>query len=341
MKKVSICALAALFTLLAVSCAKTATEDEYFAYNRVLQAWINVNYPGVAPNDSGIFILEATPGTGRPVTDSGYVFAHYYSVDLKGDFQATNIDTLYERLYGRGVTYYSGSAIWQVDQGYIPGALNMLFKQMKEGGEVLMAVPVKMGKITTSAYTEFSESASDNLLYYVKIDRVVDDIKAYQDSILTEYSKKYFGGMDSLSDGFYFKLIGRRASSTEEDTLADETVHPLRYWGKRVVDGVMFDTNVKDTAKKFDLYSSSSSYDTLGVTRYSNITTMISSNAVIEGFSRAVHEMHLGDTVEVFFRSDLGYGIAGSGSSIPGYAPLFFRLYTDPDLGKDDDDDDE
>lgn len=336
MRKVSIFIFAAITVLTMASCAKSATEEDYYAYHRVLQAWINVNHPGVMPNDSGVFIINSKPGTGRPVTDSSYVFAHYWRSDLKGTYASTNIDTLYERLYGMGVTYYSGSDIWQVDQGYIPKGLEPIIKDMKEGGEVTLALPIDMSTISTSVYNAFSSSESDNVLYYIKIDRVVEDIYAYQDSILADYSKKYYGGMDTLSTGFYFKLLGRREDA---DTLADETMHPLRYWGKRVEDGVMFDTNVKDTAKKFGLYSSSSSYDTLGVARYSDISTMISNAAVIEGFARAVHEMRLGDTVEVFFRSDLGYGASGSSVSIPEYAPLFFRLYTDPDLGKSDDDD--
>lgn len=330
MRKVSICAIAALLSLFAASCAKDPVLEEASGFDRVLQSWINIKYPGLSANDSGIFVLDCKPGNGLAVPDSGYVFAHYYAMDLQGNYLDTNIDSLYERLYEKGPLYYSGSAIWQVDMGFIPSALNMMIKQMREGGEILIAVPVKMGKVGSSVYRAFSSSTTDNIQYYLKIDRVVKDIYAYQDSVLADYSKKYYGGMDSLSDGFYFKLIGRRDGS---DTIADEVCHPLRYWGKRIADGVMFDTNVKDTAKKYSIYSSSSAYDTLGVRRFSNMSTMITSNSMIEGFTRAVHEMRLGDTVEVFFRSDLGYGASGSSTSIPEYAPLFFRLYTDPKLG--------
>lgn len=334
MKKFSVYALAALLTLFAASCAKT-NDSGIDPYDRVLQAWINVNHPGTMPNDSGVFVIEYEQGGGRATSDSCYVFAHYFRSDLKGNYASTNIDSLYERLYGMGVTYYSGSAIWQLDQGFLPNGVAPIIKGMNEGGEVLLAMPKGVSTVPYSLYGAFSSSEEDNVLYYFHIDKIVDDITAYQDSVLADFSKKHYGGMDSLSDGFYFKLIGRREGA---DTLADETVHPVRYMGRRLEDFVLFDTNVKDTAKLYELYSSSSTYDTLGVARYSDITTMISNASVISGFARAVHEMHLGDTVEVFFRSDLGYGASGTSSAIPGYAPLFFRIYTDPDLAAEDDD---
>lgn len=332
MKKVFLLALTLSLMILA-SCAKTA-DVTISAYDRVLQAWINVNHPGLSPNDSGVFIIRYNEGGGRAMSDSCYVFAHYFRTDLKGNYASTNIDSLVERLTGTGVTYYSGSDIWRLDQGYLPNGIEPIIKGMREGGEVYLAMPTGVSTVNYTLYNAFSSSESDNVLYYFHIDKVVDDIYAYQDSILADFSAKYYEGMDSLSNGFYFKLLGRREGT---DTLADEKVHPLRYMARRLEDFVLFDTNVKDTAKLYEIYSSSSAYDTLGVTRYSDVTTMISSNSVISGFARAVHEMHLGDTVEVFFRSDLGYGAAGTSSTVPEYAPLFFRIYTDPDLGVDDD----
>lgn len=338
MRKVSFFIIAALIAVTAASCAKNVAEESSYGYHRALQAWINVNHPGVSANDSGVFVISCEPGSGLPVSDSSYVFAHYYRTDLKGNYASTNIDTLVERLTGRGKTYYSGSDIWRMDQGYVPKGIEPVLKGMKEGGEVLLALPVDMSKVPVSVYSAFPQEETDNVVYYIKIDRVVRDIYAYQDSMLTDFSNRYYGGMDSLSNGFYFKLIGRKADS---DTLVDETTHPVRYMGRRVEDMVMFDTNVKDTAKKYNLYSSGSAYDTLGVARYADIRDMISKANVIEGFARAVHEMHYGDTVEVFFRSDLGYGATGSSSSIPEYAPLFFRIYTDPSTGVKDNVDDE
>lgn len=337
MKRIYLYSLIVSLAILAVSCAKKDGTDVN-PYDRVLQAWINVNYPGLTPNDSGVFILEYKEGDGRAMTDSCYVFAHYFRTDLKGNYASTNIDSLKERLYGIGTSEYCGSRTWRMDQGFLPNGVEPILKGMREGGEVYLAMPKGVSTVNYSLYSAFSSSEEDNVLYYFKIDKIVDSIINYQDSILADFSKKHYGGMDSLSDGFYFKLIGRREGA---DTLVDEKVHPVRYMGRRISDFVLFDTNVKDTAKVYDLYSSSNSYDTLGVARYSDISTMISNASVISGFARAVHEMCWGDTVEVFFRSDLGYGASGSSSSIPEYAPLFFRIYTDPDLVADDDDDDE
>lgn len=46
----------------------------------------------------------------------------------------------------------------------------------------------------------------------------------------------------------------------------------------------------------------------------------------INGFSTALQHMHIGDTWDVYIPWTLGYGEAGSGSTIPGYSVLCFRI---------------
>lgn len=46
----------------------------------------------------------------------------------------------------------------------------------------------------------------------------------------------------------------------------------------------------------------------------------------INGFSTALQHMHIGDTWDVYIPWTLGYGEEGSGSAIPGYSVLRFRI---------------
>ena len=104
------------------------------------------------------------------------------------------------------------------------------------------------------------------------------------------------------------------------------------------MDWSMFDTDIRDTAKRNGIYSSSSSYDTLTFTFYQDSSKMFTNNtSYVTGFTYAVNKMRHHDTIEVVFRSDLGYGAAGSGTSIPEYSPLYFKIYIQEDADNDDD----
>ena len=66
---------AAVSALLA-SCAVAPVDDSVTQQKSVRDAWVRVNYGTdyVALTESGIYILEETPGTGPAVKDSTYCF---------------------------------------------------------------------------------------------------------------------------------------------------------------------------------------------------------------------------------------------------------------------------
>ena len=57
---------------------------------------------------------------------------------------------------------------------------------------------------------------------------------------------------------------------------------------------------------------------------YSDIT--LSSSSVISGFALTLWQMKAFEKGVGIFYSPLGYSYSGSGSSIPGYAPLIFEI---------------
>lgn len=316
--------LAATLVVLTGSCAKSRTEASTDATDRVLAAWVRVNYgTAVAPNDSGVFVLSYNQGTGASVPDSGYVFCHYVKRTLDGNIQSTNIETLGEQLGLKTNLTDFGSDIWQVDVGAIPRGLEPVIKSLKVGGKATVAIPVGQSVLTSSVYNAFSSSESENVIYEVELDNVVEDIYAWQDDLLKAHSVAHYGGMDTVTAGYYSKVVGQVA---EPDSLNDEVTVSFWYIGRRL-DGTVFDTNVRDTARKYEIYTSSASYDSLTLTYNRDLSTMFSNSSYVTGFTKAIHDMRKRDTVEVFFRSDWGYGASGSTNVISEYCPLNFRIW--------------
>ena len=254
----------------------------------------------------------AKPGSAA-VPDSGYVFCHYTRRTLDGNIASTNVEPLVEQLGLLTKLTDCGSDIWHVDQGMIPLGLEPIIKSLRVGGKVKVALPVGQSVVTSSTYNAFSASESENVIYDIELDDVVADIYAWQDELMKAHSAAHYGGMDTLTTGFYFKVVGQAA---EPDSLNDDVSVSMWYIGRRL-DGRIFDTNVRDTARKYEIYSSAGSYDSLSMTYYKDISTMFSNSSYVTGFTKAVHEMRKRDTVEVFFRSDWGYGESGSTTAIP------------------------
>lgn len=324
MNRLTTTALIAASLLLPVSCAREVAEAEHHSTDRVLEAWVRENYGALKKDTAGVYILDFQEGDGRAAGDSSYIFVNYICKSLDNRVSSTNDPLLLEK-HGSIESYtYVGPRIWRLGQGAIPSGLESVIRRMKEGGSVTVAIPVGKSSVTNRVYATSIPNAVEvnNVIYKIELQRVIEDIKSYQDSLLKDFSKKHFGGVDSVCDGFYFVRVGFRP---EEDSIADETGLAIRYVGRRL-DGVVFDTNIKDSARRFKLKSVSG--DSLYFTYYRSLNKMLSSNSgYISGFTMAVNRMKFHDTVEVFFRSDYGYGAAGSGVSIPEYSPLNFKVF--------------
>ncbi|MBQ7574994.1 MAG: FKBP-type peptidyl-prolyl cis-trans isomerase [Bacteroidales bacterium] len=326
MKRVVIAAVAIVLTVLAVSCARITT-DTSSPYERMLASWVKVNYGAdIAPNDSGVYILDYYKGDGKAIGDSSYVCAHYIRKDLEGNVLSTNYIDLSKQLGTFSEADYYGSDIWRMGCNSIVPGLEHVLKTMKVGGRVTVAMPPAKATVASAGYNAFPTVANDNVIYEVEIDDVIDDIYAVQEEQLKEFSRKYYGGMDTIAEGFYYKLVSETAGC---DSIADEASINVWYIGRRL-DGSVFDTNIEDTAKKYRIYSPSGSYDAMSVTFYADLASFITNSSNIQGFTRALSMMKYGDRAETFFNSNYGYGDGGNKAAIGEYAPLFFSLYIEP-----------
>ena len=314
----------------AASCAVEPDEDANLTYDRVMTAWINVNYPGLRPyGESGAYVLDLQKGEGPAVTDSAYVWVHYTKKGLDQSIISSNIQSVDEQTGQYFVTNYYGSDIWRVDQGYLPEGLEEVLKTLRAGGRASIALPHSASGHDYAFYSAFSgTSEADHYLFDLTVDTVVADIYDYQRRVMQQWADTHYAMVDTVSKDFYFKKLTEKAEE-DTDTIPEGRTISVRYVG-RLLNGQVFDTNIEDTAKFYRLWTPGSTYSALSLEYYPDEEKFIESNSVVNGFSKAVCRMNYEETAVTLFGSELGYGDNGSGKSIPEYAPLSFWLYIEP-----------
>lgn len=304
-------AAAALF-----SCAKESEESSQSVQKRILQAFIETNYPGTEPTASGLYIVDSIPGTGRTPDKSSYVLVDYIITYLDGTYVSYTGDSIARQL---GTFTYSGyyhPRIWSLEDN-TSGIIELL-TGMKEGGMVKAVIPAVL--LDEESGKEISQGDGSSKIYEIYLREVIDDAYQYQIDQLEEFSATHYGGLDSTEYGFYFKNL-----HPLHDTITSSHHVNVRYVGK-YMDGKVFDTNVEDTARKYRIYSSGNTYSALSFQFEAKEDNAVDENSFIQGFSKALWRMGYGDHSVTFFYSNLGYGDNGSGD-IPAYVPLFFELW--------------
>ena len=336
---------ASIFTILAVAavlagCAKNESADKGAAAKRQFEAWIQVNHPD-AQDKGGIYILEDTPGVGDvPIlANEPYLYVNYTVTDLEGNVVSTTDEKVAKRIGTYSKAYYYGERVWWATYGTygIYAGLENLFADMRVGGKRKAAIPYWL--CTTDRYDSEEQylkkiTTGSNLIYEVTLEGICDDIIEQQGKDLDAYSKAYLDGVDSTyiagkedltKFGFYYKTVDPGDKPEYEMPL--DTVMYLNYTGK-LLNGKVFDTNIANVAKDAGIYSASSSYSPVKITRSENYTdiTMGDSSSLISGFQAALFMMHPNEKAITAFYSTLGYGATGTGEIIPPYSPLVFEL---------------
>ena len=313
----------------ATSCAVDPEEDAYASYDRVMEAWMRVNHPGVRPSSGGAYVLDLYQGDGPSVTDSAYVRVHYTKRSLDGTIYDTNVEEISEQMGTWTVSSWFGGSTWRVDQGYLPEGLESILKTLRGGASAQIALPYSASSHDYTAYTAFSStSETDNYVFDIAVDTVINDIFAYQDQEMKTWFREHYSSAATIEDHLYFKKLVEH--SAEEDTIPEGNNVNVRYIG-RLMNGQVFDTNIEDTAKFYRLWQDGKTYEALSISYYKDDEDQFSSsNSVVDGFGKAVTHMNYGEEAVTLFRSDLGYGAKGSSPGIPEYAPLFFWLYIEP-----------
>ena len=332
----------ALAAMAVCGCAKSPTVGLNDAAKRYFDAWIKVNYPDAPSTALGSYIIENKEGTGAVAGDTKttpYVWIDYTIRALDGTIRESSYEAVAKQMGEYSAKDYFGPEVWRREGNALPAGLDEVISQMRPGGSVKVVVP---GWLQTSnrydsaaGYLANVNGSSSSVVYELALRELIVNEKKWEADSIGRYISRNIPGksvQDSLKYGFYYFRTGE--PSSDRVIPADTTVY-INYTG-RLLNGTVFDTNVKDTAKYYGIYDASRTYGPSSVHWYSSTSedgetedykdiTLDSSN-VIEGFAYALSQMHPHEKGMTLFYSGVGYKESGSGDAIPGFSPLRFDI---------------
>lgn len=328
----------ALPLLAAFSCAKAPSEGPNDDARLYLESWVLVHHPDAVRTALGAFVLSETPGTGEAVgseEDSPLVRVDYVATSLDGTVLGTSIESVSQQIGDYSFGNYYGPVIWNRGQGALAAGIDEAISSMRVGGAKTIVLP---GWLQTSLRYDTAEdylkkvSGGTPSIYEIRLREIITDIARWETDSIGSYIPKAFPGktvLDSLEYGFYYFRTGE--PSVEEAFASDTTIY-INYIG-RLLNGAVFDTNIRDSAKFYGIYSASRTYGPSSVSfsregegEDGTITVQMGSSSVITGFGDALKQMHPHEKGSGVFYSTLGYGSSGSGLTIPAYSPLRFDI---------------
>ena len=332
MKKVLYVYATLLATALLSSCAKTATTGINDSAKRYFDAWMSIHYPDLKPTGIGTYTIEDHPGTGKAVgsqEDSPFVYLNYTIRDLEGNISSTTYSKVAQMIGKYDETYYYGPEVWGRTGNALSAGLDDIIADMKVGGRRTSIIPGWL--VTSQRYDTAQEyidnvSASNTVIYDLEIVDVFEDVSRWELDSLYRYAKRHYDleAKDTLKTGFFLKKTGgpQEAVAFKNDT----TIH-INYIG-RLLNGQVFDTNIKDTAIIHGIYSAKKEYEpqSIGWKKDDYTAIVMGSSEIIDGFAYALWKMKDKEKCTAIFYSPLGYSYSGSGSSIPSYSPLRFDI---------------
>lgn len=350
MKKIYSATLYIAVALCIAGCAKVVNPGANEAHQREFNAWMEINHPDIEASGLGIYIMNETPGDGAEVTDNGLALVSYKVTDLEGNISAyTDLETA-RQLGTDSKTAYYGPRFWTTYKTTIGAGLGDAIVGMKVGGKMDVIVPSWLmtarsfdtAKDYLNYYDEEGTSSYSDTRYQFCVEDFTEDIDQWQIDSIGRFFRNpiimiggqpastVFDGMDANVDtvtvnGFYYKQL---AAPVDTKEFSKDTVVYINYTGK-LLNGLVFDTNIERVAKENWLYSKSKTYEPIQINwgeEYSDITMTSSKSSVIPGFALTLWQMKAMEKGVGVFYSNLGYGTSGSGDAIPGYAPLIFEI---------------
>lgn len=340
-------ALAAL-AMLSVSCAKTVNITDNEAAQRVLGSYIHMYYPELEDQEvgNGIYVMEDVPGPGEYVDSATYIKYNYKVTELyTGKITSYNSVKVaqqrneYDPLvyYGPATSFYAATSepgLYEIVRAGYP------YDVMRAGGRRKAIIPgwiYKNGKVyeTPEEYIKKGSKGTPVIIDLEVLD-VIYDMEEYQIDTIETYmtGRKMLPLPDTTgTPGFYFmrnKLREQQREVTDsvdmKRTFPTDTTIYIEYVG-RLLNGRVFDTNIKDTAVKHGLASKNSTYSPTAVKwGKDSLSITMGGNSVIKGFSQMLWKMHPYESADAVFTSTWGYGTSGSGKAITAYAPLLFEV---------------
>ncbi len=333
MKVKSLIIIAAAVAAILASCAKSVTTSKNEAAKKVFESWLHINkYENAEKVYPGFYILSETKGSGAQVGEKkeNFVNVLFTISKLDGTVQSTSDMDVAKRLGTYSETSYYGPYIWYRGGENIYEALDVMLGRMNVGGRAVIAIPRWLAVYkrygSEDAYLRESNGSTD-YIYDMKVTDVIEDVVAWEkDSVKTFLAKNYPGVKpDSLENGAYYVQF---EPPKKPDLKYGDGDKIYLYYVGRLLNGKVFDTNIKDTAILHGLAVSNKG-EALDVTWRENVADMKmggEKNSMIPGFAHTAKHMKPGEKGRGIFVSAFGYSYNGTKNTIPPYSPLIFDM---------------
>ena len=320
--------------MLAAGCAQPAPSSKNDGEKQYLESWIQLYHPDAVQTADGSYILEDIPGTGSPVGDPDnypYLRLNFETRNLKGKITDYSDRKVAEQLGEFAEKNYYGPKTWYRGEDNLPVGLDDALEDMKAGGVRKILIP---GWLLTNPkkgrYAKFEdyfkkESGTTEIYTLKPIERIADIEKWELDSLNRWMAVNYpsISPEDTLKKGYFYVRTGEPADTKE---FPKDTTFKINYIG-RLLNGQVFDTTIRDTAKFYGIYNASSAYEPVEITMAEEYTDIkMGSTTVVDGFSFTISQMHAGEKGRGIFWSAMGYKQKGTGDAIPAYSPLIFDI---------------
>jgi len=307
-----------LILLLMAACARQIDESDSQVEQRLLNAFVQVNYSGITPTASGLFFIPQGPQHGgQSPVEGNLLYMRFTTRDMNGNIVRTSVDSLARMLGTHSFRTYYGPQFSSMASGAAVIGIQEAFSYMSPGDKARVLLPSWLSSHTVGGH----RTATTTFIHDLELLRVVTDMAAFQTDSLQSFSQIHYGGIDSLKNDWYFVEL---TPGTGDLPAVGDTMK-IRYAGY-LLDGFMFDTNIRDTAvyeaAKFgQRIGNNEPFNELTVIIRENVSDMV----VVSGFAHALKEMTDGMEAVTFFSSDYGYGSRQEGQ-IPPFSMLRFYV---------------
>ncbi len=328
----------AVLPFLLSSCADEKSVDADTIQKNLLEAYMVVNYdknniPRPAQADMGYYYipLRSTGSSTAPV-DERWIRYDISSRMPDGTLLFTSSKDIAKQDNSfSDLTHYTPDYfIMGEDYGYISRGIADAMKNYTKVGDSIRIIMYP--NIVSSRYLPTTSSTGGPIILDIGIKDVVLSPDAKEAEDLLSYKNTSYpaaaplkGKSGADTTGIYFQeLIPQPVA--DDIVVEDSDTVWVQYTGK-YLDGYMFDTNIADSAKKYNRYSyDPSKYAASGLRIIISNSNSDEDGQVVKGFEAAIRNMKVGSTAVVMFTSPWGYGAMGNSDSDPKYASMMFYI---------------
>ena len=350
-----------LLLFVSLSCAKTETVSSNVKAKRYFDAWLQVTCPAAYDNGEKGWGWYLNPdkevvGTREPVADSSWVQVRYTSRTQAGIVAESTEEPVHRQIGDYSLTYYYGPVVWNKgDASALPAGLRDMLKDMRIGGKRQVYIPGWLYSMVdySSGQDYFNDTSNGGIstVYDIEVLDATNNITRWGVDSLVRYVNRHPScpyaksktdvpvdkarfvrcaetSKDTTQWGFWFQ---RLKEPDKVKALPKDTTVYVDYVARRL-DGMVFDTSIRDTARKYEFESSSTTYSPMKLKLAENFfdikmvsTSDGSESSLIQGFTYAVKHMQPGEWGVALFHQGMGYS-QSSQVQIPAYCPLMFEL---------------